>query len=221
VIRLHPTAEVYCSGNNQKVRLVFAILSSKKLADEYLKVLRAIIDLLKNHRPYLEEAVSADEFFGIIDHAAISVEQHPVAADLASTALTVSPGALLSLAVDIMKKNQVEELAVVDADGTFLGMLDFIDLLKAAFPSYVFKFNDLSFLSEFEPLHEFLSHEAKGVVRDHLTKNPEYEIDADVSYVEVVYKFVRSHQKYVYVIRDGKLLGIITVSDLITKLLRS
>jgi len=221
IIRIHPETNIVCTGNDLRIKYVFAILSSKKLAAEYLKVLKGIVELLKGYLPALDAAVTADDFFAVIEKGRISVEEHPVAADLVSAATTVRPGDSVATAVDTMRKLGVEELAVVDGDGMFLGMVDFIGFLKSAFPSYVFTFDDLSFLSEFEPLREFLSQETRGVVQHVMTRNPDYEIDADVSYVEVVFKFVKSHQKYMYVTRDGKLLGKIMQGDLITKLLRS
>lgn len=221
IIRIHPDTNIRCTGNNLRIKYVFAILSSKKLAAEYLKVLKGIVELIKNLLPVLDTASGAEEFFGIIERAAISIESYPVASDMVSPAVAVHPGDSLAVAVDIMRKQHVEELAVIDETGMFLGMVDVLDFLQSAFPEYVFKFDDLSFLSEFEPLREFLSHEARGVVGEFMVRKPGYEIDAEVSYVEVVFKFVKSRQKYVYVTRNGKLLGIITPDDIIGKLLRS
>jgi PTS system nitrogen regulatory IIA component len=221
VLRLDSSSTVTCKERKTPVRYAFVIVSSKKMANQYLRVLKAITELTKNHLDSLDKAVTPEEFLGLIEKTGITIEEPLVARDIASPAISISFGESINRAVDIMKKNRVEHLAVIDNSGNYVGTVDFVDLLKSAFPDYVFNFPDLSFLNEFEPLREFLIHEAKGLVKDYVIRNPEYELEADESYVNVVYRFVRTHQKYCYITSNGHLLGIITVSDLISKLLRA
>jgi PTS system nitrogen regulatory IIA component len=221
IVRVHPSSSIPCGDSNLPLRLVFAVISSSKVATEYIKVLKAITALICSRMKELLAASTELEFIEVIKLAAIPVDRYPVASDLASPALMVKVTDSISRAVDIMKQNKVEYLAVTDPDGTFVGVVDFLDLLKTSFPRYVFSFEDLSFLSEFEPLKEFLTQETKGTVKDFISNNAVYTIDANVSYVEVVYRFVKHRQAYVYVIENHKLCGIITADDLISKLLRS
>ena len=221
IFRLNSESEIHYGDNDSVLRYVFAIITSCNLPVEYLKVFKAITELVRSHLQKLDTARTNDEVFNRIKNLEITVEEHLVARDISSSAIAIPSDYPISDAIDLMKQKQVEHLAVIDEYGMFKGVIDFVDLLKSSFPSYVFTFENLSFISEFEPLREFLSHETTGTVAQYVTKEPFNEIVEDESYVDVVYEFVKRRLRYMYVTKDGKLVGVITVRDLISKLFRA
>ena len=117
-----------------------------------------------------------------------------------------------------MSQKGLSYLPVVSNDGEFLGELNLNDVVNSI-PNYASMLGSLSFLKTFEPFDELLKNEDKIFVRD-VMKQPMLEINPEASIIELAFKLSRSHKRHATVVSGGKVVGVVSLFDIVTKVLR-
>ncbi|TET22432.1 MAG: CBS domain-containing protein [Candidatus Stahlbacteria bacterium] len=121
---------------------------------------------------------------------------------------------------DLFFRNETLTLPVVDAEEKVVGVVRCVDLLGAAMPEYARMIGGLRFLSEFEPFDRFLHDEDRMPVDSVLTKDY-IKVEEDASIVEVTSLLLHHKENALVVTKEGNYLGMVSLRDIITKVMRT
>jgi CBS domain-containing protein len=128
----------------------------------------------------------------------------------------------LSNAIDAFCLLGVTELPVVDADGDLIGIVTQDELIRICLPEYITWMEDLSPILNFEPFAEILRRESSVPVLEILLFSDRYAtVDEETPAIQVAKVMMRRHVRQVYVLRDKRLVGVISIQDFIYKVLRA
>ena len=98
--------------------------------------------------------------------------------------------------------------SVITRDGTIVGQITCEDLFRVGMPEFFKQLKSISFIREFDPFDDYFKFEQGACARDVMTKNFA-ALPEDATLLEVIFELaVKNHPK-VYVVRDGKRVGII------------
>jgi CBS domain-containing protein len=143
------------------------------------------------------------------------------ARNLASPRDTVGRDDPASEAARILARHDVRAVLVVDSDGGFVDALSDSELLRALLPSYVEDDESLARVLE-ESASEVLFQRLEGrTVGDLVPADREADpvVNGEDTLVESASAMVRSRASMVGVVDDGRLIGGISIDDLLTHLL--
>ncbi len=125
-------------------------------------------------------------------------------------------------AIDLFCREGVSELPVVDADGDLVGIVSEEELIRLCLPEYITWMEDLSPILNFEPFAEILRREAYMPVMEIMVFADRYAtVDEATPAIQVAKVMMRRDVRQVLVVRDKKLMGIISIQDFIHKVLRA
>ena len=144
------------------------------------------------------------------------------ARNLASPHVTLRREAPASEAAEVLSRHDVRAVLVVDEGGGFVGVISDSELLRALLPVGVDESEALARVIE-ERASENLFRRIEGrTVRDLMPRERDVPpvVAADDTLVEVAAAMVRSHASLVGVLDEGRLVGGISIDDLISHLLK-
>jgi CBS domain-containing protein len=145
------------------------------------------------------------------------------ARNLASPRETLRIDDPASEAAKVLSRHDVRSVLVVGPTGAFAGVISDSELLRCLLPSYLEGNVALARVLE-ENAAEALSRRLEGqTVADLMPDDREESpvVDGDDTLVEVASVMVRSRASLVGVIDEGRLIGGISIDDLVSHLLRS
>ncbi len=130
------------------------------------------------------------------------MKARPKIADYMATQLvTLTPGMEINKAMKILLDARLSGAPVVDDKGQLIGMLSKKDCLKAALSSHYYR-------------------EWGGVVGDYMATRVE-TLEAEMELVQAAERFLASHFRRFPVLRDGRLAGQISRSDVLRGLIET
>ncbi|MGL5355715.1 MAG: CBS domain-containing protein [Cetobacterium sp.] len=202
------------------VILVIAdVLKSKKI----LKIMSGISKLAMKNKEILDKIIAEKnpaQTLKILQAANIEID-HNITADDLMTNLpeAANPNNTLE---DIAKKiimEKVTGIPVVDKDNNFLGEITERELISFGMPKYTTILSDLNFMTVGEPFENYLMNEKVTKIEDLYRKEGLVTVDQKASLMEISYLFMNRGVTRIYVVENGKYLGIILRSDIIRKIL--
>jgi CBS-domain-containing membrane protein len=145
------------------------------------------------------------------------------ARNLASPRDTLTTDAPAAEAAQVLARHDVRAVLVVDRGGAFAGVISDSELLRHLLPPYLENSEALARVLE-ESASETLFGRLEGLTVADLMPDDRDErpvVDADDTLIEVASVMVRARASLVGVIDEGRLVGGISIDDLITHLLRT
>ena len=128
----------------------------------------------------------------------------------------------LSDAIDTFCLLGVNELPVVDADGDLVGIVTQDELIRICLPEYITWMEDLSPILNFQPFAEILRRESSLPVLEILLFSDRYAtVEEENPAIQVAKVMMRRDVRQVYVLRERRLVGVISIQDFIYKVLRA
>lgn len=220
-IKLKSPISITAGDKTETLKYIFSVLATRKDPHLYLNVLQSISTFILNDLETFDTVETRDEFLNRLDALDLYVGKHLTAGSFRHDHPTIHVSAYLSEAIDLMKEQQISFLPVVDSNEKYMGTLNMAEILKSCFPEYVMRFDDFSFLQEFEPLRRIWKHEFSLAVKDHLA-NPEHlVIPEKTSHIEILFLIAKYNNEHIVVVNDSeKVIGVIDCIDVLNKLLR-
>lgn len=207
-------------GGTEKVHLVFLIVAHPMKNELVLRVMAALATHLKNHPNWVGELLKAQSKEEL--RTMFSQVQTPPKLSLLQIIekplLTLTPEHNLQEAVALMVQHNVFYVPVVNEQGEFLGEVTDRDILLFSVPDYILRLDSLLFVVEDEPFGRFLMQETEFKVKDVLNKSP-FTIDSKAPIIEATHKMLKNTKRYLYVLENNRLVGIVTQKDVIRKIL--
>jgi CBS domain-containing protein len=145
------------------------------------------------------------------------------ARNLASPRETIRSDAPAADAARVLARHDVRAVLVVDATGAFAGVLSDSELLRGLLPTYVEEHDALARVLDESAAEALYRRLEDRTVADLMPADREAVpvVDADDNLIEVAATMVRARASLVGVIDDGRLIGGISIDDLISHLLKS
>jgi CBS-domain-containing membrane protein len=145
------------------------------------------------------------------------------ARNLASPRETIRSDAPAADAAAVLARHDVRAILVVDETGAFAGVLSDSELLRGLLPTYVEEHEVLARVldeSASEALYRRLESRTVG---DLMPEDREAMpvVDADDNLIEVAATMVRAQASLVGVLESDRLVGGISIDDLVSHLLKS
>ncbi len=204
-------------------RLVVMSLISPETSDLYLKALAALVRFLgvPENRERLCGAGSAAELLGVIREADLRIRSTLVAEDIVT-----QPGAVLhdsdtlSTALDLFSRTDRGTLPVLDGEERLVGELTAMDVLTRFIPEYIFRMDNLNFLTSFEPFNRIFQEENLQSVRDYM-REPSLQVTPETPLIQFTVKMVKNHVNTCFVVDSSRhFKGEIMVKHIVKKVLR-
>jgi len=208
--------------NGIEVHTVVLLLTSKTTSNLYLNSLAAFAKISQNKELFakINAAATPTELISLIHASNIEVKKElTVEHIMGTTIISVSPEDNLKAVIDLFVEHNINYLPVIDSSQAFVGEITVLDTLRLGIPNYAQMIGNISFLKSFEPLEDLLEKEETIKVRDVFEK-PAHTFTKSTSIIEAVSTFTKSRRRYIPVLEDGKLVGIISYMDILKKVLR-
>jgi PTS system nitrogen regulatory IIA component len=205
------------------IHIMALMLTSQSASPLYLNTLSAFIKLSQDTElvTRLCRSSNPQDFIQIIKDRHIEVTQELLVGSIMQQRfISLHPDNTIKEAADLFYKNHVSYLPVLDSQGTFVGELTVLDLFAVGIPDYAIKLENLQFLRRFEPFEELLKNENRIKVQQ-VMKQVTLTIEEHAPVVEGIMQFVRSNRRYIPVVKQGKLTGVVSYMDILHKVLRA
>ncbi len=205
------------------VKIAWVILLGSGTAGLYIHILAAIAKIAGDtvFFPKLLQSETSLGFIDALEKNGMEVQKDLHICDIMSTPpITVLHDANVKELLDIMFSQELHYLPVVDAEGTLVGEVSVLDVIDAAIPDYARRISNLKFMDELQPMEDFLAHEATMRVRE-LMKKPASVLELNDSVVDVALKMAKTHKRHFSVCDKGRLVGIVSAMDILSKVLRA
>jgi len=206
-----------------KIYLLFLILAPAEKNTLMLQTLAAVARVCqaKEIREALRHTKSPARIIKQIEESGVDVKSTITAADVMVPAPDVlQPEMPLTEAITKIIASPDDGLPVTDAQNKLLGELSSIEILAVGLPKYVDLLKDDTFLTQFEPFENYFQQEKHLTVRDVMTREI-LTAEEDTPIIKVTNMLVSGRKSRLYVIRDGKLHGVVYRRDLLSRVLQA
>ena len=221
-----PQGRSTCTGDElSSVRLIVLMLAP---LDDPAGYLRAISALIKScsREGFIDEMLSFDEpgkIWTLFDAANHHLPAYVTARDIMRTDFAFLRNTdTLENAIDMFCKLGINEVPVLDEDDDLGGIVTEDELIRVCLPEYITWMEDLTPILNFEPFAEILRQESNLPLLEIMLFAERYAtVDEQSPAIQVAKVMMRRDVRQVYVVRDKRLVGVITIQDFIHKVLRA
>ena len=202
------------------IRLMVVLLTEKTASTLYLQTIAAFARISQNEEQFnrICTAGTRRELISLL--SGTEVKKELTVSDIMSRTLTsISLDTTVREAADLLYKHNTSYLPVVDGDGTLTGEITVHELLRIGIPDYAVKIGSLRFLSNFEPFEDLLRNEDRILIRE-VMKEPLCTLEETNSIIEAALLLTKHNRRHLPVLRDGKLVGVLSFMDILNKVIR-
>jgi CBS domain-containing protein len=202
------------------IRLVVLMLTSQTKPAVYLNSLKSILKFSQSDAfAQALQTTSSKEFVDLIARQDYDLVKVVTVEDLLTEEPTVvKPDDTVASLIDLFHHRNLSYAPVVE-DGQLVGEISLGDVLKAGFPDFTHEVGSLKFLKSFEPLDNLMKKEDQLFVRD-LMKPVVFGCDPSASIVELCFELLRKGRRHCPVVRGRELVGVLSMMDILTKVIR-
>ncbi|MBN2225778.1 MAG: PTS sugar transporter subunit IIA [candidate division Zixibacteria bacterium] len=204
------------------LNVVVLLLTPSHISRLYLQTLSAFASFARTegNLEKLANTASKADVIEVIWNSGVMVEKELTVKDIMRRDVaTVTPNHSLKMVANIMFKNRLSALAVIDDDGNLLGQITDRNLIQAVLPDYKTLISNLTYSRETEPFEELLKQEDKLTVEQVYTKDHEIA-SLNTRIVEVAGMMIFKDLRRVFVTEGTKLIGILLRKDIANMIIR-
>lgn len=210
-------------NKEEELKIVILVLADVLKSKKILKIMSGISKLAIKNRDVLDKIIAGKDpvqTIKILKAENIEIDHNITAEDLMTN--TPGPASVTNTLEDIAKRIVMEKVSgipVVDKNNKFLGEITERELIAFGMPKYTTILNDLNFMTVGEPFENYLINEKTTTIAELYRQDGVVTVDKEASLMEVSYLFMNRGVTRIYVIENGRYLGIILRSDIIRKIL--
>ena len=205
-----------------ETKIIIFSLISNTTSQIYLMALSAITRfLIKNGNiDKLAKTGSPENLISFLDAENVEVKHRITAEEImVSSYAYVKKDDPITRVLDIFAAGKKMILPVIGGDKKLLGQIDAFDLVGRSIPKYMTLLENHQFLTSFEPFENLIKGENLTYVKDYITE-PEMIISPDTPLIQVTLLLINKNIKNLFVVEDEKLLGIVSMQEIINNVLR-
>ncbi|MEN6445916.1 MAG: PTS sugar transporter subunit IIA [Candidatus Cloacimonas sp.] len=207
--------------NGIKVSWVVLIITDKTSSKTYLNIVSALLKLSKDEKAMaaMQSAGDGHSVIHFLKKNEVEVKKDITINDImVQNPIAAQPQSSLRELINLMGTHRVAGMPVVDETGKYIGEVNVLNLLKVGIPNYVMMLENLSFLASYEPLENLLEKQDILFVKDIMTTD-DVVIRPEASIIEAVFLLFSNDKRYLSVVQDGKLIGLVTAMDILIKVI--
>lgn len=204
-----------------KLKLVFLILAPQDQNSLMLQTLAAITRLLgqKAFVSAIRNVNAPNRAIRLIMESGQDVKKHVTASDVMEPIQhSVDLDMPLTDAVNVLAQAPDEGLPVIDGRGKLVGELTSKEILTLGMPKYMDLLTNPEMLNSFEPFENYFRNEKKARVRD-ICRRDFIHVTPSTPIVGVAHKMITENRRRVYVMEDGKPIGVIYRKSIVTRVM--
>jgi nitrogen PTS system EIIA component len=132
--------------------------------------------------------------------------------------MSVGPTTPLKIVTQLMCKHGTDAVPVLDDEGKIVGEVTSDLLFKKGLPDFFSQLTNVAFMRHFDPFEAYFEDEAKATAGDAMSKDFA-AVSEEATLMEIVFLFsVRKYPK-IYVVRNGKVVGVIDRTVVVDRIL--
>jgi len=208
--------------DQELLNAICLLLTPRSIAQLYLQTLSAFASFARQEGNVekLTQQSDAAGVMRVIWDSGLTVKKQLTVRDIMhGTVFFTTPDATLKDVANILYRHRVSGLPVVDDDKRVIGIISEKHLIKAALPDYESLIENVSFSPDIEPFDELLKKEDQIKVSEIMTRKVKTATE-DTPIVEVAAMMMFRNIRRVPVVKDGRLIGIVLRSDIVSKVIR-
>jgi len=208
--------------DNQSLRLVVLLLTPRNISNNYLQTLSGLASFIRNSKsmPAILKATTPREFIDVIERTDIRVKKILTVGDVMTPEpITVDAGKTLKDVANIFFENRLRCLPVIDNTGKLVGDITETELLNYALPDYKSFIANIANIPEIESFEELARQEKSEKVADFMNTSP-VVVDVNAPVIEAAAQILFKKAEMVSVLESEKLVGVITKTDIVSKIIR-
>ncbi len=205
------------------LRVVCLMLTPSNISQLYLQTLSAFARFARDPQNLkrLLDARSAAAVIEVINQSGVKVDRELLVRDImVEKVISATSGQSLKEVANLFYKHRIGEMPVVDAQNRVIGQISNRDLVRAALSDYRSVFHQSSASpAELAPLDDLLKRQEKMAVDEIMLTDPVVTTE-DIPVVKIASKMFDENLRMVSVVREGKLVGVVVMSDIVSKTIR-
>ena len=205
-----------------KVNVVVLVLVPKDQPSLYLQALSSLAAICGDKKNIEQVATlqSTEEVWRFFDRGGVILPDYVCARDIMSTKIVkLKENDTLEKAIDLFIRHLLIDVPVVDKDGDLVGVVTARELLKVCLPDYILWMDDLSPILHFQPFANVLRNEGITWLTEIMSQ--EYAVVPESApAIQVAQEMTKQNTQQAYVLRDKKLVGVVTLPHFLNKVLR-
>lgn len=208
--------------DNKPLHIMVLLLTPRSISRIYLQTLSGLAKFTRrtDALPALLKADSLAEVINEIDKTDIQVEKVLSVGDIMTIdPVTVSPDKMLKDVANIFFKYKISGMPVVDSSGKLVGEISETELLKFALPNYKSFIANVANITDVESFEDLL-HKEHSIAVSKLMRKAPVVVDVDAPVVEAAALMLFKKADRVMVLSGDELVGVVTKSDIISKIIR-
>ncbi len=203
-------------------KVIILILAPHDSPAAYLQAVSSLAGILKAEGTADKVAglESGEQVWHFFERGGLILPDHVCAGDIMrSEFISVRYNDTCEKAIDLFTRHHLADLPVVDEEDKLVGLVTADALLRVCLPDYILWMEDLSPIINFEPFVELLRNEGKTWLAD-IMSDDYVTVSVESPAIEVAKGMCKREVRQVLVVREDTLVGVITIEDFITKVLR-
>ncbi len=204
-------------------RIVIMSLAPLYETEVYLKTLSALVRFLSGsvNREKLFAARSGEEVLTVLRESDAEVRKVITAAELLEPMpRTVRAGDALAAVWDILIRDRVAVVPVVDERGRLIGEVPGLEVVRRFIPQYMLMMENLTVLESIEPLSRMFRDEEQHRVADYM-RPPSLVVTDRTPLVQFTVRMAREAIPTAFVVDDARrLLGVVTLGSIVRMMMR-
>lgn len=198
--------------DKQPISIACMVLAPEKNPTLALKVMSQVIRLfsLNQHiKNQVLQASDSTEVYNFIRHSGANLDIPITARDIMQKPfLEIKPTMSLKKVTHIMAEKNLNAIAVVDDYDCILGEISCHRLLQLGLPDFFTQLKSVAFISDFDPFEKYFYEESISAAGDVMDRNF-CALPPDATLLEIVFALTVKNFPKVYVVHDGRLIGLI------------
>ena len=197
--------------DGQPASIIVLILVPEDQPQTALQIMSQFARLLSD--PVEREALmgmhTASGLFGFISRRVIESNVAVTAGDLMrEPSASVHPDTPLKEVTRLMNQHHLDTVAVCESDGALIGEITCDNLFKVGMPDFFTQLKSIAFIREFDPFEKYFADETHALARDVMTREFA-SMTESATLLEIVFELAVHQRPQVYIVRDGKYVGVL------------
>lgn len=209
-------------ADSNLAHLIILVLAPKDQPGAYLQAVSSFAKILHQEgaAQRIASLSSAEEVCRFFGHGELVLPEYIRAGDIMQKSfISLRETDTLERAIDALVDHDLIDLPVVDSAGKLVGVVSAYNLLQVCLPDYILWMEDLSPIINFEPFAQILKKESDAWLNDIMSLDF-VAVSEDAPAIQVATEMTRRGVREVFVVRNEKCIGVITIQDFINKVLR-
>ena len=208
---------------NEKASYFFVILTGSVGSNTYLKALSLFAKLAAKYINELHQFKSGDDFLDFLEENNFRLSEPVKVADvMTKNPIVAYLDDTVEKIADLMKKHNIIFLPVSDKNGTYLGSIDILDLLKLGYPEYTLMLTNLAFLSSLRAYEEYEKKEKITLIKELYRPAEDKIIKSTANIIELGYLLVKNRWHHITVVDDNKkIIGVVSTRTVLHNIVRA